>query len=136
MCVTARMRPSRSHEEQIVHDEAPISVGADLENTLPHSCHAFQVMTIILGAALVLQAVYMPYEYGHANWLEMLSLIVTVTTLYFSLYFVFALESTPLVVVTVLVILMNVATVAIFLYALIRAHWYCGAQRLALDCKV
>lgn len=95
-----------------------------------------QVMTVVLGASLALHAVFMPYEYGHANWLEVLSLVVTIITLYFALYFSFALDATPLVVVTVMVILMNVITVVIFLYALIRAHWYSGVQRLGLKPKV
>lgn len=95
-----------------------------------------QVITLVLGISLALQAAYMPYEYGHANWLEVLSLIVTISTLYFSLYFSFSLDEAPLVVVTVLVIVMNVCTMAIFLYALVRAHWYSGVQHLGLDCKV
>ncbi|MEW5313066.1 MAG: hypothetical protein WDW38_004660 [Sanguina aurantia] len=81
------------------------------------------VVTIVLGVALALQAINMPYEYGHANWLESLSLVVTIVTIYLSLYFSNSLTDAPLAVVTVLVILLNVVTMAIFLYALLRAKW-------------
>lgn len=74
----------------------------------------------------------MPYEYGHANWLEFMSLIVTVITIYFSLYFSNSLSDGPLAVITVLVIVLNVVTLSIFLYELLRAKWHASLQSLGL----
>lgn len=78
----------------------------------------------------------MPYEYGHGNWLEVMSLVVTIITLYFSLYFSFELTDAPLAVVTVLVIFTNVITLAIFLYELIRANWHVQLKNFGLSPKV
>ncbi|MEW5301128.1 MAG: hypothetical protein WDW36_004007 [Sanguina aurantia] len=93
------------------------------------------VITLVLGISLALQAAYMPYEYGHGNWLEVLSLVVTITTLYFSLYFSFALTDTPLAIVTVIVIFVNVVTLAVFLYELIRANWHVQLKNFGLSPK-
>ncbi|MEW5301125.1 MAG: hypothetical protein WDW36_004004 [Sanguina aurantia] len=91
------------------------------------------IITLVLGAALGLQAAYMPYEYGYMNWLEFLSLVVTTVTIYFSLYFSYSLTAGPLTAVEVVVITLNVLTLALFLYALVRANWHLQLRFLGLS---
>lgn len=96
----------------------------------------YQIVSMVLGIALWLQAHTMPYEHGYMNWLEFLSLITCTVTIYFSLFFTDAFKEGALMIVTVLVVLLNVVTIAIFVGAMIKASWHAMLQKLKLCSKV
>ncbi|MEW5320181.1 MAG: hypothetical protein WDW38_011274 [Sanguina aurantia] len=90
------------------------------------------IVSMVLGMALYLQVVHMPYNNGYYNWLEFLALAASTTTIYFSLFFSNTLRDTPLAIVTTAVILMNTLTICVFVLALIRAGWHTMLQLLNL----
>lgn len=97
---------------------------------------ALQTVCAVLGVALGLQALYMPYEHGFMNYLEFLSLVSCTVTIYFSLYFTYSVSSVTLVVVTVIVTLINVLTIAVFMVAILRANWHMGLEMIGLNPQV
>ncbi|MEW5307022.1 MAG: hypothetical protein WDW36_009443 [Sanguina aurantia] len=101
------------------------------------SNEGLQLLTVsaVLGVSLGLQAACMPYEHGFMNWLEFLSLISSTLTIYFSLYFTYSVSPSALLVITILVTLINVLTIAVFVYALVRANWHILLESMGLSSK-
>lgn len=95
-----------------------------------------QIISMVLGVALLLQMAYMPYESGYMNRLEFVSLLTCTITIYFSLYYANPLNDGPLVIITTIVICQNILTVGIFVYALIRTGWHGMLQMLKLSPQV
>eukprot|EP00198_Chlamydomonas_reinhardtii_P002052 XP_001691388.1 predicted protein [Chlamydomonas reinhardtii] len=93
----------------------------------------------ILVVAVSLQLWFRPYHHVETNTLEAGSICVLLLTLYLSLYFLLdasVVSNSGAIAVSAVIIGINVAMVAIFLYYVMRSHWHTYIKDMGFDAEV
>ncbi|KAG2493106.1 hypothetical protein HYH03_008769 [Edaphochlamys debaryana] len=91
------------------------------------------ICVLVLAMAIHLTA--MPYHHLYTNNLEIVSLVVLLTTLYLSLYFSLdgSISSTGRVAISVIILIINILMCCAFVFFIIQAYWTAALINSGLD---
>ncbi|KAG2425786.1 hypothetical protein HXX76_013411 [Chlamydomonas incerta] len=92
------------------------------------------VVIAVVAGALVLQLIVQPFKTPTMNRLEETSLVVIIVTIYLNLYYISpAISQASRVALGIVIVLLNAAMLAVFVYFITRTAWDKQLDKMGLD---